>query len=69
MHPELGTGLDHLWDSKAGALDRVERHEHGADRISDQDRDNRGRQVETIDSWAQDAGNERKGHDLHTEPD
>ena len=36
---ELGAALDHLRDAHLRALGRVQRHQHAADQVADEDRD------------------------------
>jgi len=65
---ELGAALDHLRDAHLRALGRVQRHQHAADQVADQDGNDAPHQVQVKQLHAQRAGDDGQRCDIAAEP-
>ncbi|MNZ58744.1 hypothetical protein D3C78_767600 [compost metagenome] len=65
---ELGAALDHLRDAHLRALGRVQRHQHPADQVADQNGDDAPQQVQVKQLHAERAGDDGQRRDVAAEP-
>ncbi|MNJ44925.1 hypothetical protein D3C77_399990 [compost metagenome] len=66
---ELGPALDHLRNAHLRALRRMQRHQHAADQMANEDGDDAPDQVQPEQLHAQGAGNNRQRRDVAAEPE
>lgn len=65
---ELRAALDHLRDAHLRALGRVQRHQHAADQVADEDGDDAPDQVQVEQLYTQGTGDDRQRRDVAAEP-
>jgi hypothetical protein len=66
---ELRAALDHLRDAHLRALRRVQRHQHAADQMADENRDDAPEQIQVEQLHAQRAGDDGQRRDVAAEPE
>ena len=65
---ELPAALDHLRDAQVWSLGGVQRHEHRAEQVADDEAEHRPAERQPVDGRGERSGDDREQHDVGAEP-